>query len=149
MKRSQRPRVTTIEEAIRQPDPLMAIESVIDEHSAGGQWFRLLFAAILEVNSAGPGILLDRFDISEVKRIASEYARIGATSFPAALRELINFAETRFGENPSEEQLMTLSADPEFEAIDRRHALRHDNYREEMERALITYISTHPDEVRG
>jgi hypothetical protein len=107
-----------------------------------------MFAAILEVNSAGPGILFDRFTFSEVRNMASEYERIGAKEFPEALGELIDFAITRFGLDPSEDQIMTLMDNPAFEALDRKHALKSEACRDGMEKALISYIALHPDAVR-
>lgn len=148
MSRKRRVSNSTVEEALRDPDPLMSIETLIDEESVGGKWFRLMFAAILEVNSAGPGILLDRYTFEEIRFIASEYERMGAAGFSSALRELLEFAASRFGSCPTEDQMFALSEDPEFESLDRLHTLKFESYRDEMERCLLKYIASHPDEIK-
>lgn len=80
--------------------------------------------------------------------MAAEYTRIGAKLFPEALGELIEYTVARFGQDPTVEQIMMLSDDPIFEALDRKHTLKFEEYCDEMEKVLVSYIAQYPDVVQ-
>jgi hypothetical protein len=138
----------TLAEAVADEDPLLSIQLVIDQGTPSWDWFTLMYGAVLETHSGGPRMLLDRFAFSEVKMLASEFARIGAPNSAAAICEFVGYAESRFGAEPSDDQVIDLLDDAGCEALHRKHVIRFREYCAEMERSLVAYVVAHSSEFK-
>ena len=148
MKTKRGPTPTTLAEAVVGRDPLLFIELIIDQGTPSWDWFVLMNAAISETHSGGPRMLLDRFTFPELKTICLEYARRGACNSAAAIREFIEYTESRFGSDPSEDQIIDLLDDPECQRLHRKHVVRFQEYCSEMERYLVAYVASHSNEFK-
>jgi hypothetical protein len=74
-----RPKKMTPEQALRSADPLGNLNNALPGQTKAQKRFRLLFAAILEVNSVGVSVLFERFSPKETAAIREGYVALGAT----------------------------------------------------------------------
>ena len=84
-------RLEALRAALASEDPLASVREAIEEDNRDQQVVVWAFACLLETNSAGLSVVFDRFDESELERIAEALAAVGASRTLADLRAMQAF----------------------------------------------------------
>jgi len=129
----------SVRQALESDNPLENIRNEMGERETQ-KLFSLLYAAIMEVNSAGAGILFDRYGKEEIETMYNHYSYFGAGLFCEAIDKMRGFIKEKLGETYSDDEFFQLCDTKEYVAIDRGITLRYEEMCEEMEQALIAFV---------
>lgn len=135
-------RLEVLRAALASKDPLSAVRGAIEEDNPDQQVVVWAYACILETNSAGLGIVFDRFEEPEVARIAKALEAIGASKTLSDLRVLQ--AAVAQGEASGLSRLDASEA-LEDQAEPRRIQRQFESQVAEMEACLLSYCRDHLD----
>lgn len=134
----------SIRPALASTNPLENISCQMGEEPIQ-KIFSLLYAAILEVNSAGTGILFDRFTTEEIETIYTYYNSVGALLFCHSIDKLRNYIKAKLGEIYSDDDYFDLCETKEYIKIDKEITLQYQEMVDEMEIALIKFAEQNLD----
>lgn len=129
----------SVREALESNDPLENIRNEMGEKEIQ-KLFSLLYAAIMEVNSAGAGILFDRYDREEIGTMYDHYKNFGAGLFCNAIDKIRSFITERLGDTYSDDDFFELCDTKEYIAIDRAVTRQYEAMCREMEQALLGFV---------
>ena len=135
-----RPKKMNLEKALRSSDPLGNINNNLTGNTKAQKTFQLLYAAILEVNSACVPILFDRFTQREIEIIYKNYSKLNARSFCNAIDTLKKVINKYLGSKPLKKEISKLL---DSTTISEVKTICKDNefIVAEMERVLLAYAS--------
>jgi hypothetical protein len=133
-----KPKKMSLETALRSTDPLGNINNNLAGTSEAQKTFRLLYASILEVNSAGVSMLFDRFSKREIETIYSRFEELNAQRLCRAIDAVRQAIEVQFGPRPSRRQVREFldSSPPEIRCLDADRKIV-----EEMEASLLAHTA--------
>lgn len=128
----------TIRDALESNDPIENIRCEMGEKDIQ-KLFSLLYAAILEVNSAGAGILFDRYSKEGIEIMYNNYRLLEAKLFCNAIDKIRNLIKKNLGETFSDNDYFDLCDTEEYIKIDREITMQYEDMCKEMEEALIKF----------
>lgn len=128
----------SVRQALASDCPLENIRNEMGEKDIQ-KLFSLLYAAIMEVYSAGAGILFDRYGKEEIETIYNNYRVFGAELFCNAIDSMRNFIKEKLGETYSEDDYFDLCDTDEYAKLDRKITLQYEEMGKEMEAALTEF----------
>ncbi|NJL60241.1 MAG: hypothetical protein HC887_12030 [Desulfobacteraceae bacterium] len=131
--------IMSVRQALESDDPLENIRNEMGEKEIQ-KLFSLLYAAIMEVNSAGAGILFDRYDREEIEIMYNHYKDFGAGLFCNAIDKIQSFITERLGDTYSDDDFFELCDTKEYIAIDRAVTRQYEAMCREMEEALLGFV---------
>jgi hypothetical protein len=140
------PKKMTLAQALESDSPLENINNSLSGKTAAQRSFRLLYAAILEVNVSGLLILFDRFSSRELDEIRARYGELGARKLCAGMDRVNRVLREQLGAKPAKQKrLKFLSFPPaELRALDVDTSIAR-----EMERVLLRYARKSIAELAG
>jgi len=134
----------TVREALESDDPIENIRNEMGEKDIQ-KLFSLLYAAIMEVNSAGAGILFDRYSKEDIEAMYNQYKRFDAGLFCKAIDKIRNLIKEKIGETYSDDDYFSLCDTEEYIKLDREITLQYEDMFKEMEVALIKFVRQNID----
>lgn len=134
----------TVREALESDDPIENIRNEMGEKDIQ-KLFSLLYAAILEVNSAGAGILFDRYSKEDIETMYNQYKRFDAGLFCKAIEKIQNLIKEKIGETYSDDDYFNLCDTEEYIKLDRKITIQYEDMCKEMEEALIKFARQNID----
>lgn len=134
----------TVNEALESDDPIENIRNEMGEKDIQ-KLFSLLYAAIMEVNSAGGGILFDRYSKEDIETMYNQYKRFDAGLFCNAIDKIRNLIKEKIGETYSDDDYFSLCDTEEYIKLDREITLQYEDMCTEMEVALIKFARQNID----
>lgn len=135
-----RPQKMSVRDALRTTEPLYHISNNISMETKEQQLFHRLYAAILEVNSAGTPVIFDRYDQSETEFMYQAYKTLGAEKFCFQIETMRAFIREHLGDSYSEDDMFALCDTDEYNKIDRQLTLQYEEVRDEMEDKLLEFV---------
>ncbi|OQX11240.1 MAG: hypothetical protein BWK80_44925 [Desulfobacteraceae bacterium IS3] len=134
----------TVREALKSDDPIENIRNEMGEKDIQ-KLYSLLYAAISEVNSAGAGILFDRYSKEDIETMYNQYKKFGAGLFCSAIDKIRNLMKEKLGETYSDDDYFNLCDTEEYIKLDREITIQYENMCKEMEDALIKFARQNID----
>jgi len=134
----------TVREALESDDPIENIRNEMGEKDIQ-KLFSLLYAAIMEVNSAGAGILFDRYSKEYIETMYNQYKKFDTGLFCNAIDKIRNLIKEKIGETYSDDDFFSLCDTEKYIKLDREITLQYEDMCKEMEAALIKFARQNID----
>jgi len=138
----------SVKDALESSDPLENIRNEMGEKDIQ-KLFSLLYSAIMEVNSAGAGILFDRYNKEEMGTIYNNYKTLGAEIFCNGIEKIREFIKIKLGETYYEDDYFELCDTKEYNTLDREITLQYEEMVAEMENALLKFARQNIEELEN
>lgn len=137
----------SVHDALKMDDPLFHISNNINDDTPEQQLFHLLYAAILDVNSAGSPSLFDRYDEKEIETVYLAYQKLGAKKICADIDRMRDFIKAKLGDSYSEDNYFDLWETDDYHQIDRELTLKYEEVVDEMEEKLLVFVKQNIDQL--
>lgn len=141
------PEQMSIEEALQSKDPLGNINNNLSGKSKSQKAYRLLYAAILEVNTAGVAILFDRFTDREIGTIYKKYRELNAHRLCNAIDDLKNIIKKELGAKSSKNKISNFFNSTPIREVKAIYKKNNDIV-DEMEKQLTEFAGNNINELK-